>query len=158
VARIHLLTRRGITAMEGSISLGSLKQLEIFGKTGWGFGAFKFAFKFSMFSNEHSINLLPSIRYGNVPFNFSTSHIYLHHHLNGGKGDSFYQVSKRFRILDTISAYLDAASQFDLDRSSLSDLFLFLYRIFDHMTGASSLRMFATLSIDGAYMPRVRPA
>lgn len=67
--------------------------------------------------------------YGNVPFNFSTSHIYLHHHLNGGKGDSFYQ--------------------FDLDRSSLSDLFLFLYRIFDHMTGASSLRMFATLSIDG---------
>jgi hypothetical protein len=32
-------------------------------------------------------------RYGNVPFNFSTSHIFLHHRLNGGKGDSFYQVA-----------------------------------------------------------------
>jgi len=67
--------------------------------------------------------------YGNVPYNFSTSHIFLHHRLNGGKGDSFYQ--------------------FDLDRSSLSDLFLYLYRILDHMTGASSLRLFATLAADG---------
>ena len=39
--------------------------------------------------------------------------------------------------------------QFDLDRGSLSDLFLFLYRIFDHMTGASSLRIFANLAVEG---------
>eukprot|EP00961_Rhodomonas_salina_P237612 3211846-Rhodomonas_salina.2 len=29
--------------------------------------------------------------HGNVPFLFSTSHIYLHHRLNAGKGDPFYQ-------------------------------------------------------------------
>ena len=29
-----------------------------------------------------------------MPYNFSTSHVFLHHHLNGGKGDSFYQARR----------------------------------------------------------------
>eukprot|EP00292_Cryptomonas_paramecium_P003244 CAMPEP_0113724580 /NCGR_PEP_ID=MMETSP0038_2-20120614/39176_1 /TAXON_ID=2898 /ORGANISM="Cryptomonas paramecium" /LENGTH=624 /DNA_ID=CAMNT_0000654533 /DNA_START=78 /DNA_END=1953 /DNA_ORIENTATION=- /assembly_acc=CAM_ASM_000170 len=68
--------------------------------------------------------------YGNVPNSFSTSHMFLHHHLNGGKGDTFYQ--------------------FDLDRTSLNDLFLFLFRIFDHMIGTGSLRAFKILGQDGS--------
>jgi len=70
--------------------------------------------------------------YGNVPNSFSTSHMFLHHHLNGGKGDTFYQ--------------------FDLDRTSLNDLFLFLFRIFDHMIGTGSLRAFKILGQDGEGM------
>mmetsp|Transcript_60382 Transcript_60382/g.160860 ORF Transcript_60382/g.160860 Transcript_60382/m.160860 type:complete len:187 (+) Transcript_60382:873-1433(+) len=56
--------------------------------------------------------------------------MFLHHHLNGGKGDTFYQ--------------------FDLDRTSLNDLFLFLFRIFDHMIGTGSLRAFKILGQDGS--------
>lgn len=44
--------------------------------------------------------------FGNVPWNFTTSHIHLHHRLDGGKGDSFYQ--------------------WDLDRTSVPDFMLFV--------------------------------
>lgn len=93
--------------------------------------------------------------YGNVPFNFQvrwgrgkgggrrvspggrghawrspmhgmllrqTSHVHIHHKLDGGVGDTFYQ--------------------WDLDRSSVTDFMLYLYRILMHMTGVSSLRYF----------------
>ncbi len=57
-----------------------------------------------------------------MPNNFSTSHVYIHHRLNGGMGDTFYQ--------------------WDLDRSSWNDLMLFLHRILMHTIGVSSLRYF----------------
>ncbi|EOD07719.1 hypothetical protein EMIHUDRAFT_438508 [Emiliania huxleyi CCMP1516] len=60
--------------------------------------------------------------YGNVPYNFTTSHNHIHHALDGGKGDTFYC--------------------YDLDRSSLSDFMLYQRRIFLHMAGLSSLRYF----------------
>ena len=63
--------------------------------------------------------------FGNVPYNFTTSHIAIHHKLNAGKGDTFYQ--------------------WDLDRSSWSDFMLFLHRIFLHMTGYSSLVYFLAM-------------
>ena len=62
--------------------------------------------------------------YGNVPYNFSTSHNLLHHNLNAGKGDPFYM--------------------WDIDRTSLSDFMLYQYRIFVYMTGWSSLKAFET--------------
>jgi len=62
--------------------------------------------------------------YGNVPYNFSTSHNLLHHRLDGGKGDPFYM--------------------WDIDRSSWSDLMLFFCRTFVYMTGWSSLKAFKT--------------
>ena len=60
--------------------------------------------------------------YGNLPYNFSTSHNVLHHRLNAGKGDPFYM--------------------WDLDRTSWSDLMLYQFRIFVYMTGWSSLAAF----------------
>lgn len=60
--------------------------------------------------------------YGNVPYNFSTSHNLLHHRLNAGKGDPFYM--------------------WDIDRTSFADLMLYQHRIFVYMTGWSSLREF----------------
>ena len=60
--------------------------------------------------------------YGNVPYNFSTSHNLLHHNLNAGKGDPFYM--------------------WDVDRTSWSDIMLYQYRIFIYMTGWSSLQAF----------------
>jgi len=71
--------------------------------------------------------------YGNVPYNFSTSHVLLHHRLNGGKGDPFYM--------------------WDIDRSSWSDAMLFFHRTFIYMTGWSSLRAFKTQE-PGARMDR----
>mmetsp|Transcript_23917 Transcript_23917/g.64740 ORF Transcript_23917/g.64740 Transcript_23917/m.64740 type:complete len:416 (-) Transcript_23917:427-1674(-) len=62
------------------------------------------------------------VLYGNVPYNFQTSHVHIHHKLDGGVGDTFYQ--------------------WDLDRSSLSDFMLYVYRIMLHMTGYSSLVYF----------------
>jgi len=55
--------------------------------------------------------------YGIVPYNFSTAHVFLHHKLNAGKGDTMYQ--------------------WDLDRSSWSDLMLYQYRVLTYMTGWS---------------------
>ena len=60
--------------------------------------------------------------FGNVPFNFSTSHVFIHHRLDGGLGDTFYE--------------------WDLDRSSISDFMLYVNRIFLHMIGYSSLKFF----------------
>jgi hypothetical protein len=60
--------------------------------------------------------------YGNVPYNFSTSHNLLHHRLNAGKGDPFYM--------------------WDIDRTSFGDLMLYQFRIFVYMTGWSSLKEF----------------
>jgi len=65
------------------------------------------------------------VLFGNVPWNFTTSHMHLHHALDGGKGDSFYQ--------------------WDLDRSSSWDFLLFNTRIFNHMVGLSSLERFHKL-------------
>ena len=60
--------------------------------------------------------------YGNVPHNFSTSHVLLHHRLNAGKGDPFYM--------------------WDLDRTKFGDLMLYHWRTFVYMTGWSSLVAF----------------
>ena len=62
------------------------------------------------------------VLYGNVPYNFQTSHNHIHHALDAGKGDSFYC--------------------WDLDRSSLSDFVLYTERALRHMVGTSSLRYF----------------
>jgi len=67
--------------------------------------------------------------YGIVPYNFSTAHVFLHHKLNAGKGDTMYQ--------------------WDLDRSSWSDLMLYQYRVLTYMTGWSSLSIFKDLSDAG---------
>lgn len=61
--------------------------------------------------------------YGNVPWNFSTTHILLHHRLNAGKGDPFYM--------------------WDIDRTRFGDISLYVWRIFVHMTGWGGLRAFA---------------
>ena len=73
--------------------------------------------------------------YGIVPNNFSTSHILLHHRLNGGKGDPVYL--------------------WDLDRTKWGDLMLYQWRMLQWMTGISSLAEFRRQSgahpaIDGA--------
>ena len=60
--------------------------------------------------------------FGNVPHNFSTSHNYIHHRLDGGMGDTFYE--------------------WDIDRTSLSDFMLYVHRIFLHMIGYSSIKFF----------------
>lgn len=69
--------------------------------------------------------------FGNVPYNFTTSHIVIHHRLDGGVGDTFYQ--------------------WDLDRSSLYDFMLYMYRILQHMTGYSSLRFFYVNGFTGQF-------
>mmetsp|Transcript_53441 Transcript_53441/g.134305 ORF Transcript_53441/g.134305 Transcript_53441/m.134305 type:complete len:419 (+) Transcript_53441:180-1436(+) len=61
--------------------------------------------------------------YGNVPYNFTTSHIQIHHRLDGGIGDTFYQ--------------------WDLDRTSWHDLMIYQHRILTHMTGLSSYQYFS---------------
>jgi len=60
--------------------------------------------------------------FGSVPWNFTTSHIYIHHRLDGGIGDTFYE--------------------WDLDRSKPSDFMLYVHRIFTHMIGYSSIKFF----------------
>jgi hypothetical protein len=60
--------------------------------------------------------------YGNVPNNFSTSHVLVHHRLNGGKGDTVYQ--------------------WDLDRSSWRDLMIYQHRFILYMSGLSNLKYF----------------
>lgn len=59
--------------------------------------------------------------YGNIPYNFTTSHIFIHHKVDGGVGDTFYE--------------------WDIDRSSLFDFVLYVYRIFLHVIGISSLKL-----------------
>jgi len=60
--------------------------------------------------------------FGNLPYNFSTSHIYIHHRLNAGSGDTFYQ--------------------WDLDRTSWKHFMIFLHRIILHTIGISSFMYF----------------
>jgi len=60
--------------------------------------------------------------YGNVPWNFTTSHIFIHHRLDGGAGDTFYL--------------------WDIDRTSLTHFMLYIYRVSLHMCGYSSLKFF----------------
>mmetsp|Transcript_22181 Transcript_22181/g.32275 ORF Transcript_22181/g.32275 Transcript_22181/m.32275 type:complete len:429 (-) Transcript_22181:163-1449(-) len=60
--------------------------------------------------------------FGNVPWNFTTSHVFIHHRLDGGIGDTFYE--------------------WDLDRTNLTHFMLYIYRIAHHMCGASSLKFF----------------
>ena len=71
----------------------------------------------------HPFENLLGIFFGNVPWNFTTSHNYIHHRLDGGMGDTFYE--------------------WDLDRSSLSDFMLYVHRVFLHMLGYSSVKFFA---------------
>jgi hypothetical protein len=61
--------------------------------------------------------------FGNVPWNFTTSHIFIHHRLDGGAGDTFYM--------------------WDIDRTNPADFLLYVHRIFLHMTGYSSLKFFS---------------
>lgn len=71
--------------------------------------------------------------YGNVPHNFSTSHILLHHRLQAGRGDPMYL--------------------WDLDRTRFGDLMAYHWRVFVYMTGWSSWVAF------GRYAePRMRAA
>jgi hypothetical protein len=60
--------------------------------------------------------------YGSLPYNFSLSHVHIHHKLNGGKGDTFYQ--------------------WDLDRTSWYDLMLYQCRILLHTSGVSPEQYF----------------
>jgi len=60
--------------------------------------------------------------FGNIPWTFTTSHVKIHHAVNGGFGDTFYL--------------------WDFDRSNLSEFMLYIHRIFLHMIGYSSIRYF----------------
>jgi hypothetical protein len=66
--------------------------------------------------------------FGSVPHNFTTSHVVIHHRLNGAMGDTFYQ--------------------WDLDRSSLHDFMLYMHRVLLHVSGLSSLKLFRTNGFD----------
>ncbi|KAI9007785.1 hypothetical protein DFJ74DRAFT_689139 [Hyaloraphidium curvatum] len=60
--------------------------------------------------------------YGNVPYNFTTSHIAIHHKTNASAPDTFYM--------------------WDWPRDSPKGFMFFVTRVFLHMTGYSSLRVF----------------
>jgi hypothetical protein len=60
--------------------------------------------------------------FGNLPWNFTTSHVKIHHGVNGGIGDTFYL--------------------WDFDRTSLGDFMLYVHRVFLQMIGYSSIRYF----------------
>eukprot|EP01041_Mallomonas_annulata_P009353 gene9353-19404_t len=70
----------------------------------------------------HIFENILGVLFGNVPWNFSTSHIFIHHRLDGGMGDTFYL--------------------WDLDRSSMYDFMLYLWRILLHTSGLSSVAFF----------------
>ena len=63
------------------------------------------------------------IFYGILPYSFTTSHVSIHHRLDGGLGDTFYQ--------------------WDLNRASVSDFALYVTRVSQHMTGYSSAVFYA---------------
>lgn len=60
--------------------------------------------------------------FGNIPWNFTTSHMKIHHTVNGGVGDTFYL--------------------WDIERNSLGDFMLYVHRVFLHMIGYSSIKYF----------------
>lgn len=62
------------------------------------------------------------IFFGNVPWNFTTSHIKIHHATNGSYGDTFYL--------------------WDFDRSDPCGFMVYVHRILLHMLGISSIRFF----------------
>lgn len=68
----------------------------------------------------HFFENVLGVFFGNVPWSFTTSHICVHHKVDGGVGDTFYE--------------------WDLDRSSLAHFMLYVHRVFLHMIGYSSLR------------------
>lgn len=72
--------------------------------------------------------------FGNIPYNFTTSHMHLHHRLDGTMGDTFYQ--------------------WDLDRSSGWDFLLYVPRIFSHMVGIGSLMKFWELGKQSSLMKK----
>jgi hypothetical protein len=61
--------------------------------------------------------------FGNIPNNFTCSHVFIHHRLDGGPGDTFYE--------------------WDLDRTNLSEFMLYIHRVSKHMIGISSLDLFS---------------
>lgn len=69
--------------------------------------------------------------FGNVPYNFTTSHNHMHHALDGGKGDSLYC--------------------WDFDRTSLSDFMVYQERALRHMAGTSSLHYFKLRGMEEQY-------
>lgn len=60
--------------------------------------------------------------FGNVPWNFTTSHIKIHHQTNGSVGDTFYL--------------------WDFDRTDFCGFMLYVHRILLHMLGVTSIRYF----------------
>lgn len=70
----------------------------------------------------HPFENVLGLFFGNVPWNFTTSHIGIHHKTNGGIGDTFYL--------------------WDLDRSSVGDFMLYIHRVLLHMVGYSSIKFF----------------
>ena len=62
------------------------------------------------------------LMYGNVPYNFSTSHIFIHHALDGAKGDTFYM--------------------WDIPRNAKLSFVVYVERVLLHMCGVSPLRYF----------------
>lgn len=62
------------------------------------------------------------IFFGNVPYNFTTSHVFIHHRVNGGIGDTFYE--------------------WDIDRTSLFHFTLYIHRVFLHVIGYTSIKLF----------------
>tara|TARA_B100000945_G_scaffold105935_1_gene83925 strand:+ start:1622 stop:2647 length:1026 start_codon:yes stop_codon:yes gene_type:complete len=81
-----------------------------------GHNPFLYRFKVNIFENW--IGLI----YGNVPYNFTTSHIHIHHALDGKKGDTFYL--------------------WDFPRNSVINFVKYTERVFLHMIGISSLMYF----------------
>lgn len=61
--------------------------------------------------------------FGGVPYNFSTTHISLHHRLDAAAGDTLYT--------------------WDIDRSSWPDVLMYLARGLVHMTGFAALHQFS---------------
>lgn len=69
--------------------------------------------------------------YGNVPYNFTTSHIHIHHALDGAKGDTFYM--------------------WDLPRNCPFAFAEYVERVFLHMCAVSPLRYFRGRDMHSQY-------
>lgn len=77
--------------------------------------------------------------FGNVPWNFTTSHVRVHHAVNGGMGDSFYL--------------------WDFERDDPGFFMIYVWRVVLHMCGYSSIRFLrannkndsADLLLNGVY-------
>lgn len=90
-------------------------------------GAYTFAHKeaHNPLLYKYKINVFENwvgLLYGNVPNNFSTSHIYIHHALDGRKGDTFYM--------------------WDLPRNSFFSFATYVERVFWHMCAITPVQYF----------------